>query len=293
MWPCRVYALVVCLVTVCWTFVVAQNVASLSYPMQPGDTWIYQNESRDGSMAHPSIERWKTMETIVSAAPIPEGTLVVKRTKVLDHVMLNGWLPENDHTKHLRSESYLLIHQDCLYQLREIDREDSEDIWSALDHNHQVRPQYRDALRRGNIAADLCFPLAVGMTWGRVPDTSPAEEDVWSVKGVNGDPFGAKGGTTFHLFAFEGSGEGTDRWFEASVGVLQEVTEHHGSYDEDRRRLLKTIIGGKPRSYQLTPARTVPWSPWDCVGVGWRHFARADGSSFRNQAACVSENTHK
>jgi hypothetical protein len=271
-----------------------QNVVSSWYPMQPGDAWIYQHESRTGAFAYPMIERWKTAETIVSAVTIPEGTFVVQQTKVLDHVRLNGWLAENDRTKDLRPESYFLIRQNCLYQLQEIDREDPDDFWSALDHNHQFRPQYRGALLRsttatgpgnGNIAPDLCFPLTVGMTWGGM---SPAEEGVWSVQAVNGDPFGVNGKTTFHMSAHVASGEDIDRWFQQGVGVLQEVDEHHaGTHDEDRRQLLNTIIGGKPHSYQLTPARIVPYDRLECVGAGWRRFARADGSPFRTEGACT------
>jgi hypothetical protein len=44
-----------------------------------------------------------------------------------------------------------------------------------------------------------------------------------------------------------------DRWFEPGVGVLQEVMEHYGHYDEDRRQLLRTFIDVKSRSYDLKP----------------------------------------
>jgi len=57
---------------------VGQNVASSWYPLQPGDTWVYQKDSREGSMAHPSVERWTTEETIISAVTVPDvpATLV-------------------------------------------------------------------------------------------------------------------------------------------------------------------------------------------------------------------------
>jgi hypothetical protein len=271
----------------------AQNVVSTWYPIQPGDTWTYQNESRDGGnaggIANPAVERWKTEETIVSTTSVPEGALVTQQTKVLEHEMLNGWFAPNDHTKRVPSHSYFLVRQNCLYWLREIVREEPDNIWDALDLNHQIRSQYRDALRRGTIAPEFCFPMTVGMMWGKVPDTSPADEDVWRVTAVNGDPFGVNGGTTFHMFAHEGSGEVADRWFEQGVGVLQEIREHHGTYDEDRRELLSTTLNGKTQRYRLAPARTVPYSGrFDCGGVGWQHFVRADGSPFDNHAACAS-----
>jgi hypothetical protein len=45
-----------------------------------------------------------------------------------------------------------------------------------------------------------------------------------------------------------------DRWFAQGVGVLQQITEHHGTYEESRLQLLQTTIHGQNRTYQLTPA---------------------------------------
>lgn len=264
------------------------NVVSAWYTFQPGDTWVYQKESDDGGntggMAHPLIERWKTQETIASVRTIPEGTFVTKRTKVLDQVMLNGWLAANDQTLKELPESHIVIRQNCVYVLDGIDAEESRD---ALDAPTHLRPEYHNDLLQGSIPPDVCFPIDNGTTWGRVPSTSPAEEWVWRVKGLNADPFGDRGGRTFHFTAHVGSGTEMDRWFEAGVGVLQEITEHHGHYDEDRRQLLRTVIDGKSRSYDLKPARTVAFGSLECVGVGWKHFVRENGSSFANEDACV------
>jgi hypothetical protein len=65
-------------------------------------------------MTHPSIERWKTEETIAGVKTIPEGIFVIKRTRVFDHVTLNGWLPEHNRTKQELSESHMLIRRNCL-----------------------------------------------------------------------------------------------------------------------------------------------------------------------------------
>jgi hypothetical protein len=264
-----------------------QTDISAWYPVQPGDTWVYQKESDDGGntggMAHPLIERWKTEETIASVTTTPEGTLINKRTKVLDNTMLSGWRAEDDRTRREPPTSQMLIHQNCLYVLSGIDVQDS--MWSE---------GYRDNLLAGNIPPDLCFPIAGGTTWGRVPSTSPAEEWVWHVKGLNADPFGDKRGRTFHLTAHGGSGTEIDRWFEPGVGVLQEVVEHHGHYDEDRRQLLRTVINGTSRNFDLKPAHPVASSKLDCGGVGWKHFVRENGSSFANEDAClVYEDTGK
>lgn len=268
----------------------ARDVTDSWYPTQPGTSWTYLHESRDAGnrgIVHPMIERWTTEETIVSTRSIPEGTWIEQRTRAFDHVMLEGWLPENDATKRLPPESYALLHGSCLYQLQETSRDDPDDIWDALDRNHQIRAQYREALQRGNVAPAFCFPMTMGASWGRTAETDPAENDVWRVKALNGDPFGEKGGRTFHLFAHQGSGTVADVWFAQGVGVLQEVVEHHGTYIEDRRQLLSTTIGGAMRTYSLTPARTIPLYESECQ-AGWRHFVRADGSLISNMAACIS-----
>ena len=79
-----------------------------------------------------------------------------------------------------------------------------------------------------------------------------------------------------------------DRWFEEGIGVVQEVTEHHGTYGEQRRTLLSATLHGKARNYQLTPARTVPLSGLDCSGAGWRHYVRADGGAFGSTGECAA-----
>jgi hypothetical protein len=272
--------------------------ATLSwYPLQPGDTWVYAKESRDGDMAHPSIERWTTEETIVRAVPAPEvaGSLITKLTRVLDHTVPPDFIPQNDSTRHEAAESHLLTHGNCVYVLEGIDAQGSAcdpnvvngPCLRPLDENGRLRREYRDDLLRGRIPADFCFPMAVGTTWGKVAVTSPANEWVWRVEGLNADPFGPPGGRTFHLWTHLGSGTKMDRWFVEGVGVVQEVSEHHGTYGEQRRRLVRATIHGKAQSYQLTPARTVPLIDSDCSGAGWRHYVRADGAAFRSMNECA------
>jgi hypothetical protein len=169
-----------------------------------------------------------------------------------------------------------------------LDGLDSEENRHPLDDKNHLFPKFMEDVMRGNVPADFCFPMVKGKTWGKVRDTSPAEEWVWHVGELNADPFGLPGAKTFHLSSTEGSGTVIDRWFEEGVGVVQEVVEHHGTYDEDRRQLLRAIIRGKTQTYQLTPARTVPLSGSDCSGPGWQHFSRADGTAFKDIADCVS-----
>jgi hypothetical protein len=63
-----------------------------------------------------------------------------------------------------------------------------------------------------------------------------------------------------------GSGMSVNREFTKGLGLVQENTEHHGTYEEERRRLLSATIGGKTQTYDLTPARAIPLSEFDCNG---------------------------
>ena len=272
--------------------------ATLSwYPLQLGNRWIYQKESRNGDMAHPSIERWTTEETVVQSVPVPEvsGTLVTKRTRVLDHTVPPDFISLNDSTRREPAESRLLTHENRVHVLDGIDAQGSAcdpnvvngPCLRPLDPKGRLRAEYRDDSIRGRIPADFCVPMAVGRSWGKVAITSPANEWVWRVEGLNGDPFGWSGGRTFHLWTHLGSGTKMDRWFAEGIGVLQEVSQHHGTYEEGRRLLLRSTIQGRTQSYRLTPARTVPLSDSDCNGAGWRHYVRSDGAPFRSMGECA------
>jgi hypothetical protein len=220
---------------------------------------------------------------------------------VLDHTVPPDFLAPNDSTKRELPESHLLIYQNCAYILDGIDAQGSAcdpnianvPCLRPLDPNHRLRPEYRDDLLHRKIPPDYCFPMVVGTKWGQVPITSPAEEWVWRVKGLNADPFGPPGGRTFRLSSHLGSGTMVDRWFTAGIGLVQEVTEHHGTYDEGRRQLLSATIRGKTQTYHLTPARTIPLSDSDCTGAGWRHYSRANGAPFRSLADCVQYSAAK
>jgi hypothetical protein len=68
--------------------------------------------------------------------------------------------------------------------------------------------------------------------------------------------------------------------------VVQEIEEHHGTYEELRVRLVKVTIGGRERTFDLRPARTSPLTDFDCEGFGWRKFVQWDGKSFPSEIAC-------
>ena len=119
-------------------------------------------------------------------------------------------------------------------------------------------------------------------------NTSPAEEYIWRVDRMNGDPYGPPGERAFHSSTHLGAGEFADRWFTEGIGLVQGNTEDHGTYDEQRIRLLRSTINGKTPSYDLPQVRTAPLTSYDCEGYSWRPFVRADGSALHSCADCVA-----
>jgi hypothetical protein len=119
--PCRIgaFAIVACVAIASCASRVPQDITAAWYPLQPADTWVYQKESRDGYMDHPSVERWTTEETITGAVTVsePPGTLVAKRTQVLNHAVPPDFSAANDSTKSELPESHLLIYRSCVYLL--------------------------------------------------------------------------------------------------------------------------------------------------------------------------------
>jgi hypothetical protein len=261
----------------------AQDVVSAWLPTHIGDSWTYQREERNGAegggMAHPEIARWKVEETIKGSITISEGVLLRKQIRALDPIPVEvrrhiPWTKEID-------ESYDLIRGNCVY---DVDRQ----IDTARG---QLAPDYRKELLSGGVSQEFCFPLKQGATWGE--GTGNAPDYVWHVVGINADPFGPANGTAYHFSSRAGSGTIVDRWFEPGIGILQQITEHHGTYEESRLQLLSAVIEGRDYTFQLKPARTIPQSELDCEGAGWQHFARPDGTSFTNQRACVDYASRK
>ncbi len=123
------------------------------FPIHVGDRWIYEHETRDdngGGTAHLEIHRWRTEETTVGSWPSPEGMLVARRVRVIEGSPPPDWIdPE-------RERAYL-IRGHCLYG--------SEVEWGSRDHH--ISTAFREDLLAGHVAADFCFPLVVGKTWGR------------------------------------------------------------------------------------------------------------------------------
>lgn len=262
----------------------AQDIVSAWLPTHVGDTWTYQREVKDeggGGLARPDVWRWQEQETIKGSIAIPEGILLRKEIHALQPIPVEArrHLPAIQNVE----VSYDLIRDNCVYSF-------ADQIDQARG---QLRPEYRTSLLSGDVPPEFCFPIKDGSTWGKGRTTPPAEDFVWRVVGVNADPFGANNGTTFHLSAHAGSGEQVDRWFEPGIGVLQEIWEHHGTYEESRRQLVSAVIDGQSRTFLLKPARTIPLSNADCDGQGWQHFGRLNGTLFANRGDCVAYTSRK
>jgi hypothetical protein len=200
-----------------------QNAVAEWCPVHAGDKWIYAHETRDDTgqgPAHLEFHRWKTEETTIGSWTIPEGTLVERRVRVVESSPRAGY--------HENPNPAYLIRGDCLY-LSYVDWEPPR---------HQLTPAFREDLFAGHIAADLCFPLVAGKTWGApnwAPWRAPADAKDWRVAATD-QP------NTFHITSvssYPGSGMTADIWFEKGVGIVRKEEIHHGTIGEGRTRLLR------------------------------------------------------
>src|SRR5580700_3392685 len=93
--------IIVLLGCICCGQACAQDELRSWVPTHVGDTWIYQNESS------PQAGRWKTEERAVRLIVVSEGTIVVRRIRVID-----GKPSVTEPT-----QKAWLMHGDCLYDL--------------------------------------------------------------------------------------------------------------------------------------------------------------------------------
>jgi hypothetical protein len=140
-----------------WQSAAAQDVVPSWYPAEPGDTWVYQREDRDGGsrgILNPDTARWKTEETIASSATIAEGRLVLKRVKVLGS--LSASVPKylSDRVPEESIDSHYLVRQNCVYVL---DGDDASVESVAGRHSAQTTICSRSS-------ATLCFAVKYTLT---------------------------------------------------------------------------------------------------------------------------------
>jgi len=205
----------------------AQSAVIDWFPVHEGDQWIYAHETRDDNgdgNAHLEIHRWKTDETAFATWAIAVGTLVEMRVRVAE-----GSPPPAPYR--VEPNPAHLIRGDCLYM--NVD-------WEPRDH--QLNPAYREGVLAGQIAADFCFPLVAGKTWGAMHWGRAADGNDWQVVASRmHDPLAPGKQRTFHvtsISSYLGSGMTADIWFEKGVGIVREEETHHGTVGEERTRLL-------------------------------------------------------
>ncbi len=188
-------------------------------PTLPGNTWIYQHESRSGANA--KLERWMTEETLTKLMTVPEGILVVRRIRVLDGK------PSVAPPK----EQAWLLHGDCLYDLAPGD-------WDArLPNTLSAKFSAMPPWKGGEHVRVFCFPLVDNKTEGKTWGKESGHE--WRVADVNNqDPSSPDQGKTFHVSSYNGSELTEDVWFERGVGIVKEIEVHVGTNEESRTQLL-------------------------------------------------------
>jgi hypothetical protein len=209
----------------------AQEAVTEWFPLHPGDQWFYAHESRDNTgagQAHPEIHQWRTKETVTGIWTIPEGTLVGKQVRVIEGSPRPGYRVDASPAD--------LIRGNCAYTTY-LD-------WDPIAH--QLTAYYRQSLLAGEVAADFCFPLVVGKSWG-APHWAdwrpPADAQDWRIVAFDASQ------NAFHIASISsylGSGMTADIWFEKAVGIIREDEIHHGTVGEERTRLLH-FVPASPR----------------------------------------------
>jgi hypothetical protein len=202
----------------------AQTTAANWFPVQVGDKWMYEYDTRDEhgeGRAHLEVHRWKTEETTVGAWTVPQGTVVARQVRVMEgSPPTGGWVNPN---------LAYLIRGDCVY---------ADVQWNSPAH--ELTPDFLKGLGTW-LSPDFCFPLAQHKTWGAphgLPDwgvTQPVQAKDWQVVGIQQQK-------TFHvtsISSYPGAGVTADIWFEKGVGVVREDQVHHGTIGERRTRLLR------------------------------------------------------
>ena len=127
-----------------------------------------------------------------------------------------------------------------------------------------------------NFSLDVADWNPSNYVWYGPPNPSPAATSVSRTLG-------------WHEFTIRVTSTGFDALIDqASVGSAS------GDFAFDTVMLLVSGPGGAPNctfyfdDFRFTPPVTVPKAKDECKDGGWQHLSRADGSSFKNQGACVS-----
>jgi hypothetical protein len=205
-------------------------------PTAVGDRWIYQGEVRSGNMDHPEVELWEQEEWTVAVETVTQGVLIRRKVSFRNHTgvgRLRASAP---------GESNILVHNGCVYYLEDSPSYGHGYGWDAA--RQQLGGEFARVLAAGEALPDVCFPLQVGRTWG-----DPTKgRDLWTVGGLGkkkmDDP-NSVAADSWRLEAHLASGDDNFVWFQKGIGVTASRTFHHGTYDDQRVRLLRFERGGR------------------------------------------------
>ena len=197
----------------------AQDVLSW-YPLQVGNRWVYEWESRAGDPHTPHVARWTAIVSVKQHVRTPEG-LVIVRELVFEGEANAGFVGR-------RLSAPYLVRNNCLYPLFE--------SWDA--QKQTFTRQFREYIEQ--ISADLCSPLQVGRRWKGTADWP------WLVEG-NGP---AKNGPQLGIPASairlvqEWTAGPLYVWFQQDVGPVAQWSRHNGTYTESLGLLRRFVPAG-------------------------------------------------
>lgn len=205
-------------------------------PFAVRDRWIYDTEVRDGVGPHLDVQHWVQADTTVAIEWIPEGVLIRRKVSLLQTTAPPASI-------RVPEESNILVHGACIYYLQDsfLNR-----YYGWDSERHDLSLDFRRALDSGEALPDACFPLHQGQTWC-VPNM---RERVWTVAGMgrkNEDDPASADAQSWRFEANLASGDENLVWFQKGVGVTARRTLHHGTYHDERIRLLRFEPAGSGR----------------------------------------------
>jgi hypothetical protein len=191
-----------------------------------GDRWIYDTELRDGTSPNLQVHHWSQEDITVAIEDVPEGRLIRRRVRLLE-----GAAPS---WARVPQESNILLRGACIYYLQ-----DSflNHFYSWDNQRHELTVAFRKELAAGKTLPDACFPLRQDAAWS-IPNM---REATWTVAGTGPKNRDDPSSVTAQSWRFEAnlaSGDENLVWFQEGVGVTASRILHHGSYHDERVRLL-------------------------------------------------------
>lgn len=225
-------------------------------PCDIGDQWVYRCEYKTaiGPEGHMIAQFWTSTVTIVERVEIPEGTAVVREVNLTEkRFEAAEGTPEDvrqmygDLNDSMSVEVYL-VRGPYVYEV-------SEHSWNR--ELRQISERFRERLLKGEFPPEFFFPLDASKAWGyptrEVVDQEAHERFLrgegeaapnptfyyWHYIGLEdvNIPAGFVEGV-HHVKWFDRTGH-RDVWFKDGIGIVKSHYNHHGTYIERLRELVK------------------------------------------------------